>query len=192
MEYLKNVKFIKSVFNKKDIPQDGLPIIAMVGKSNVGKSSFINALANNKRIAKVGQTPGKTRCLNYFLVDDSFYIVDLPGYGYAEMSQAEKEKISLLTNQFLETNKNIQHVFALIDIRHTPTANDKGMYEWLLAKQIPFTLILNKADKLSKPKQEESIKDITKFLFAKEDMIPFSAESKINLDRIIQIIKGAI
>lgn len=189
MEYLKNVKFIKSVFNKQDLIRDDLPIIAMVGKSNVGKSSFINALTNNKNTAKVGQTPGKTKCLNFFLVNDEFYLVDLPGYGYSTMSEKEKENINKLTNYFLENNKNIKHIFSLIDIRHLPSKDDRAMYDWLVALDKDFTIILNKADKLSQAKIETSIKDITKALFAKDNMIPFSTETKLNLDKVLEIIK---
>ena len=189
MEYLKNVEFVKSVFNKQDLIRDDLPIIAMVGKSNVGKSSFINTLTNNKNTAKVGQTPGKTKCLNFFLVDKKFYLVDLPGYGYSTMSEKEKENINKLTNYFLENNKNIRHIFSLIDIRHLPSKDDRAMYDWLVALEKDFTIILNKADKLSNAKIEASIKDMTKALFAKETMIPFSAETKLNLDKVLDIIK---
>ena len=189
MEYLKNVEFVKSVFNKSDLIRDDLPIIAMVGKSNVGKSSFINTLTNNKNTAKVGQTPGKTKCLNFFLVDKKFYLVDLPGYGYSTMSEKEKENINKLTNYFLENNKNIRHIFSLIDIRHLPSKDDRAMYDWLVALEKDFTIILNKADKLSNAKIEASIKDMTKALFAKEEMIPFSAETKLNLDKVLDIIK---
>ena len=145
MEYLKNVKFVKSVFNKQDLIHDDLPIIAMVGKSNVGKSSFINALTNNKNTAKVGATPGKTKCLNFFLIDNKFYLVDLPGYGYSTMSEREKESINKLTNYFLETNTNIKHIFSLIDIRHLPSKDDRAMYDWLEARNKDFTVILNNA-----------------------------------------------
>ncbi len=189
MEYLKNVEFVKSVFNKSDLIRDDLPIIAMVGKSNVGKSSFINTLTNNKNTAKVGQTPGKTKCLNFFLVDKKFYLVDLPGYGYSTMSEKEKENINKLTNYFLENNKNIKHIFSLIDIRHLPSKDDRAMYDWLVALEKDFTIILNKADKLSNAKIEASMKDMTKALFAKETMIPFSAETKLNLDKVLDIIK---
>lgn len=189
MEYLKNVEFVKSVFNKGDLIRDDLPIIAMVGKSNVGKSSFINTLTNNKNTAKVGGTPGKTKCLNFFLVDKKFYLVDLPGYGYSTMSEKEKENINKLTNYFLENNKNIRHIFSLIDIRHLPSKDDRAMYDWLVALEKDFTIILNKADKLSNAKIEASMKDMTKALFAKETMIPFSAETKLNLDKVLDIIK---
>lgn len=192
MNYLKNVKFIRSVYDKKNLIDTNLPIICMVGKSNVGKSSFINCLTNNKNTAKVGQTPGKTKCLNFFLVDDKFYLVDLPGYGYSTMSQKEKENINKLTNYFLETNNNICHIFSLMDIRHMPSADDKNMYEWLVAHGMDFTIVLNKADKLPKSKIEQAKKDIEKYLFAKENLIPFSAETKLNLEEILDIIYSKI
>lgn len=192
MNYLKNVEFIRSAFNKSDLIQDNLPIIAMVGKSNVGKSSFINTLTNNKRTAKVGQTPGKTRSINYFLVDNKFYIVDLPGYGYSTMSEKEKMNINKLTNYFLETNKNIKHIFSLIDIRHLPSQDDRNMYDWLEAHEKDFTVILNKADKLSQSKIEKAIKDIEKALFSAHEMIPFSTENKLNLEKVLDIIESKI
>jgi len=188
MNYLKNVKFIKSAFSKKDIIQDDLPVILVAGKSNVGKSSFINSLCNNKNTAKVGSTPGKTRSINYFLVNDEFYIVDLPGYGYSTMSQKEKENINALTNYFLETNNNIKHIFHLVDIRHLPTSEDKQMYNWLEASEKEFTVVLNKADKLSSTKQLQAVKDIEKALFSAKELILFSSENKMNLDKILEII----
>ena len=192
MNYLKNVKFIRSAFKKDDLINDNLPIIAMVGKSNVGKSSFINTLTNNKRTAKVGQTPGKTKCINYFLIDDKFYLVDLPGYGYSTMSEKEKQNINKLTNYFLETNKNIKHIFSLIDIRHLPSTDDRNMYDWLEAHEKDFTVILNKADKLSNAKIEQAKKDIEKALFSAHEMIPFSTENKLNLDKVLEIIETSI
>jgi len=188
MNYLKNVKFIKSAYNKKDIIHDDLPVIAIAGKSNVGKSSFINSLCNNKSTAKVGSTPGKTRSINYFLVNNEFYIVDLPGYGYSTMSQKEKENINALTNYFLETNDNIEHIFLLVDCRHLPTAEDKQMYNWLEASEKEFSVVLNKADKLSSTKQNQAIKDIEKALFSAKELILFSSESKINLDKILDTV----
>lgn len=192
MEYLKNVKFIKSSFDKASLINDDLPVIAIAGKSNVGKSSYINSLCNNKSTAKVGATPGKTRSLNFFLVDNSFYIVDLPGYGYSTMSQKEKENINKLTNYFLERNKNIRHIFLLIDIRHMPTTEDRQMYDWLASSGIDFTVILNKADKLSKLKQDNAVKDIEKALFSDKNLIPFSSETKQNLETILGIIKDTV
>lgn len=192
MNYLKNVEFIRSAFSKKDLIESNLPIIAMVGKSNVGKSSFINTLTNNKRTAKVGQTPGKTRSINYFLVDKKFYLVDLPGYGYSTMSEKEKININNLTNYFLETNQNIRHIFALVDIRHLPSQDDRNMYDWLEAHEKDFSVILNKADKLSNSKIEQAEKDIAKALFSAHEMIPFSSENKLNLEKVLQIIESKV
>ena len=189
---LKNVKFETSVFKKDKILKTQLEQIVLVGKSNVGKSSFINSLANQKRLAKVGQTPGKTRSLNYYNVDNRFYLVDLPGYGYSTMSQAEKKSTSELINTYISNNPLIKHIFFLVDIRHKPTENDRIMYEWLLDKEIPFTIIATKADKIAKSKIPDYTLQITKTLFAKENIIAFSSENKINLEEIEKIINDNI
>jgi len=185
---LKNMKFETSVFSKDKILKTDLKQIVLVGKSNVGKSSFINSLANRKGLAKVGQTPGKTRSLNYYNVNDEFYLVDLPGYGYSTMSQAEKKSTSELINKYISNNELISHIFFLVDIRHKPTENDRIMYEWLLDKNIPFTIIATKADKIAKTKITDYLLQITKTLFAKENIIAFSSENKINLEEIEKII----
>ena len=190
MEYLRNAKFIKSVFKNSDIISDDLPIFVMVGKSNVGKSSFINTLTNNKKLAKVGSSPGKTRSINYFEIDNKFYLVDLPGYGFSKMSIKEKEAINKLTDYFLNSNINIRHIFFLIDIRHEPTVNDRNMYDWIASTSIPCTIIANKADKLSKSKVQESIRVIQKQLFADNDIIPFSSEHKIGVQDVLKIISS--
>lgn len=190
MEYLKNAKFVKSIFNNKDLLQDNLPTFVMVGKSNVGKSSFINTLTNNKKLAKVGSNPGKTRSINYFNINNEFYLVDLPGYGFSKMSLKEKENINKLTNNFLEKNLNIRHIFFLVDIRHDPTENDRAMYDWIASKEIPCTIIANKADKLSKAKAEEMLTKIRKKLFADNEIITFSSEHKIGVENILNILSS--
>jgi len=192
MEYLKNAKFVKSIFNNKDLLQDNLPTFVMVGKSNVGKSSFINTLTNNKKLAKVGSNPGKTRSINYFKINDEFYLVDLPGYGFSKMSLKEKENINKLTNNFLEKNLNIRHIFFLVDIRHEPTENDRVMYDWLASREIPCTIIANKADKLSKTKAEEMLTVIRKRLFADNEIIAFSSEHKIGVENVLKILSSYI
>lgn len=189
MEYLKNPEFIKSIFNSKDLISDNLPTFVMVGKSNVGKSSFINALANNKKLAKVGSSPGKTRSINYFKINNELYLVDLPGYGFSKMSLKEKENINKLTNSFLESNSNIRHIFFLVDIRHEPTENDRVMYDWIVSRQIPCTIIANKADKLSKTKVQEMLVIIRKRLFADTDIIAFSSETKTGVQEILDILQ---
>lgn len=190
MNCLKNAMFIKSIFNKRDLLHDNLPTFVMVGKSNVGKSSFINTLTNNKKLAKVGSSPGKTRSINYFKINNEIYLVDLPGYGYSKMSLKEKESINKLTNSFLENNINIRHIFFLVDIRHEPTENDRAMYDWIASKEIPCTIVANKADKLSKAKVQEMLSVIRKKLFADSEIIAFSSETKTGVDEILNIIEN--
>ena len=186
---LKNIKFETSVFSKSKILDTELKQIVMVGKSNVGKSSFINSLANQKRLAKVGQTPGKTRSLNYYNVDERFYIVDLPGYGYSKMPKDIQKNTDELINTYIHNNKNIAHIFFLIDIRHKPGENDRIMYEWLLEQNIDFTIIATKADKIAKTKIPDYLLDITKTLFAKEKIIATSSDNKLNVDIIEALIE---
>lgn len=181
---LKNVKFEASVYEFNKLIRTDKPQIVLVGKSNVGKSSFINAISNQKKLAKVGQTPGKTRSINYYNVNNEFYIVDLPGYGYSTMSEAEKNKINRLIDVYISKTPEIKHIYFLVDIRNNPSANDRQMYEWLLDKKIPFSIIATKADKVAKTKMEDYTKEITKQLFAKENITPFSADKKINIDVI--------
>jgi GTP-binding protein len=184
---IKNMTFETSVFSKDKLLNTDKIQIILVGKSNVGKSSFINSLANQKKLAKVGNTPGKTKCLNYYNVDDRFYIVDLPGYGYSTMSKTEKDNIAKLIDAYLSSN-NVTHIFFLMDIRHNATKDDRLMYEYLLSYNIPFTIIANKADKIAKTKVNDYVNNLTKTLFAKEEIIPFSSENKLNIDLIENII----
>lgn len=185
---LKNVKFETSVFSINNILKTELSQIVLVGKSNVGKSSFINSICGQKKLAKVGQTPGKTRSLNYYNVNNEFYLVDLPGYGYSKMSQKEKDNTNKLINKYIHNNSKIKHIFFLVDIRHKSTENDRIMYEWLLEQNIPFTIIATKADKIAKTKIDDYLLQITKTLFAKEKIIAFSSENKLNIEEIETII----
>lgn len=188
---LKNVTFETSVFSKDKIIITDKKQIVLVGKSNVGKSSFINALANQKHLAKVGNTPGKTKCLNYYNVNDEFYIVDLPGYGYSKMSQGEKLATTKLVDSYLASSM-VTHIFFLVDIRHKATNDDRIMYDYLVSYNIPFTIIANKADKIAKTKVDDHLLEITKSLFAKEAITPFSSETKLNLDLVIQNIESLV
>lgn len=192
MNILKNVVFKTSVYDKKNIPNEDKKEIVLVGKSNVGKSSFINALANQKKLARVGNSPGKTRCINYYDIDSVAYLVDLPGYGFSKMSKQEKEGINSLIDAFMNTSKNIKHIFILLDIRHKPTTEDKQMYEWILSMNIPFTIIANKADKIKKSEIEKNMLDITKTLFAKEKILEHSSENRLNTDDIVKMVEDVI
>ena len=189
---INNIKYETSAFLKKNILKTDKKQIVLVGKSNVGKSSFINSIANQKRLAKVGQTPGKTKSLNYYNVNNEYYIVDLPGYGYSTMTKQEKLKTSEMINEYIHNNPNIAHIFFLIDIRHKPTNDDRIMYDWLIEQNIPFTIIATKADKVAKTKIDEYLLQITKTLFSKENIIAFSSESKLNLDKIETLIKDNV
>lgn len=185
---LKNVRYQTSAFNIKQILDTDLKQIVLVGKSNVGKSSFINSIANNKSLAKVGQNPGKTKSINYYNVNKEFYLVDLPGYGYSKMTKTEKESTSKLINKYISNNKNITHIFFLVDIRHKPTENDRIMYDWLIDKDIPFTIVATKADKVAKSKIDTHTLEIAKTLFAKERIVAFSSSNKFNVEQIENII----
>ncbi len=189
---INNIKYETSAFSKKNILKTDKKQIVLVGKSNVGKSSFINSIANQKRLAKVGKTPGKTKSLNYYNVNNEYYIVDLPGYGYSTMTKQEKLKTSEMINEYIHNNPNIAHIFFLVDIRHKPTNDDRIMYDWLIEQNIPFTIIATKADKVAKTKIDEYLLQITKTLFSKENIIAFSSESKLNVDKIETLIKDNV
>lgn len=189
---INNIKYETSAFSKNNILKTDKKQIVLVGKSNVGKSSFINSIANQKRLAKVGQTPGKTKSLNYYNVNNEYYIVDLPGYGYSTMTKQEKLKTSEMINEYIHNNPNIAHIFFLVDIRHKPTNDDRIMYDWLIEQNIPFTIIATKADKVAKTKIDEYLLQITKTLFSKENIIAFSSESKLNIDKIETLIKDNV
>lgn len=189
---INNIKYETSAFSKKNILKTDKKQIVLVGKSNVGKSSFINSIANQKGLAKVGKTPGKTKSLNYYNVNNEYYIVDLPGYGYSTMTKQEKLKTSEMINEYVHNNPNIAHIFFLVDIRHKPTNDDRIMYDWLIEQNIPFTIIATKTDKVAKTKIDEYLLQITKTLFSKENIIAFSSESKLNLDKIETLIKDNV
>lgn len=189
---INNIKYETSAFSKKNILKTDKKQIVLVGKSNVGKSSFINSIANQKGLAKVGKTPGKTKSLNYYNVNNEYYIVDLPGYGYSTMTKQEKLKTSEMINEYIHNNPNITHIFFLVDIRHKPTNDDRIMYDWLIEQNIPFTIIATKADKVAKTKIDEYLLQITKTLFSKENIIAFSSESKLNVDKIETLIKDNV
>lgn len=150
--------------------------IAMVGKSNVGKSSLINSLCNNFKLARISSSPGKTRLINFFRINDAFHLVDLPGYGFAKAPKTEQEKWGRLMEGYLSSGL-LTHIFMLIDIRHAPTAEDKQMFEWILYYGVPFTLIATKSDKLARSKRQQAANAAAKLLGAPPYAIPYSAET---------------
>ena len=164
---------------KKQWPVDNLAEIAFVGRSNVGKSSFINSFLNRKNLAKTSSTPGKTRTINFYRINDKFRLVDLPGYGYAKVNKKEKEKWDKLINEYLYERENLKEVFLLVDIRHEPTKLDKQMYEWIIESGFTGFIIATKYDKISKGKLQHHIKAIRKTLDIKDEGLIF-AYSSIN------------
>ena len=174
---VKNATFITSAATAAQFITPDKPMIAVCGKSNVGKSSFINMLANRKKLAKTSSEPGRTRLVNYFDFGE-FILADLPGYGFARVSKGEKEKWAKTLDHFFKDKGNIAHVFMLVDSRHDPTADDVQMIEYLHYHTIPFTIVLTKADKLSKMKLKEHIKAIAADLYlAPANLIATSAET---------------
>jgi len=156
----KEIQFYKSVYELNSLPKSDLPQLILCGRSNVGKSSFINSVANRKDIAKTSSTPGKTRSINFYLADNRFFIVDLPGFGYAKTSQNEREKWGRLVSKYILESKNIRHAFHIIDARHNPSELDMQLNTWLKSALLDYTVILNKADKLNQSETHKSIVNI--------------------------------
>lgn len=184
---IKQAEFVTSVGAGSAYPPPERAEIAIVGKSNVGKSSLINHLCGNKKLAKTSQTPGKTRLINFFLLNRDFYLVDLPGYGFARASKTEQAGWGSLMEQYLSSGR-VQHLFLLIDIRHAPTAEDRQMFEWVLYYGLPFTLIATKADKIAKSKRRQAANQAAKLLGAPPAAIPYSSESGDGKEAVLEQI----
>jgi len=175
---LHNAEFIRSAASLNDCPKDRLPQIAFAGRSNVGKSSVINKLLLRKNFARVGEAPGKTTHINYFLIDKAMYLVDLPGYGYAKVPKAEKERWAKLIEAYFADPELITLGVLIVDARHKPTANDVTMAQYFQQTGKPYVVVANKLDKLKKSEIEPNLKTIREVLELEEEtpMIPFSAE----------------
>lgn len=184
-----NVEFLISAASTKDFPESRLPEIAFAGKSNVGKSSVINRLLNRKNFARVGEKPGKTIHVNYFIVDNSCYFVDLPGYGYAQVSQKEKERWGRLMEDYFAAGR-IDLGILIVDHRHAPTKNDITMARWFLDSDCPFVVVANKLDKVKKSQINETINVIREDLELPETcpVISFSAEKGNGKDDLMRYI----
>lgn len=176
------------------LPENIRPEVAFAGKSNVGKSSLINALMQRKALARTSAQPGKTQTINFYNVNDEIYFVDLPGYGYAKVSQTEKEKWGKMIEKYLHTSKQLKAVFLLIDIRHDPSANDVNMYEWMKYQGFAPIVIATKADKINRSQLPKQLKAVRTGLKMDKDgiLIPFSAETKAGRDEIYEIIDKII
>ncbi|MDM8526022.1 ribosome biogenesis GTP-binding protein YihA/YsxC [Desulfococcaceae bacterium HSG8] len=190
---IKSAEFVKSAVNPSHYPPAILPEIAFAGRSNVGKSSLINTLVNRKRLVKTGSTPGRTQLINFFLINDEFSFVDLPGYGYAKVPVSVKKKWGPMVETYLSTRITLKGVVLIMDIRRTPGHEELNFIDWLRHFSIPSILILTKADKLSKTKQAKQHISISNYLSAdKDDLILFSAKSRQGKDAVWNAVEEAI
>ena len=189
-----SVEFVTSAVRRSQYPTDKKPEFLLVGRSNVGKSSFINTLTNRKNLARISAIPGKTQTLNFYLINESFYLVDVPGYGFAKVSNVLKNKFGLIIEDYLKERDNLKRVFMLVDFRHKPTNDDVLMYNYLKYYHIPVTIVATKSDKVSKNSYEKNkriIKD-TLNLLEEDKLVLFSTVSKVGKqdihDEISEII----
>ncbi len=191
---IKDPKFEISAVSEKQYPKGDLPEIVLVGKSNVGKSSFINTMLNRKGLARTSNTPGKTRQINFYNIDNKFYFVDLPGYGFSKMSKQEQIKVGGFIEDYLIKSKNIKLIIFLIDIRHNPTADDKLMYDFIINQNLPCIIIANKADKIAVTKVDAQVTALANELNPLHDLtfLPFSSERKIYAERVWDSIESIL
>ncbi|HIY60421.1 MAG TPA: ribosome biogenesis GTP-binding protein YihA/YsxC [Candidatus Eisenbergiella pullistercoris] len=173
------------------LPENTLPEIAFAGKSNVGKSSLINGLMNRKSLARTSAQPGKTQTINFYNVNDAFYLVDLPGYGYARVSEEVKAKWGKMVERYLKQSRQLRAVFLLIDIRHEPSANDRQMYDWILSQGYHPIIIATKLDKLNRSQVPAAVKRVREGLKAEKGtvVLPFSALTKQGREEIYEVIE---
>jgi GTP-binding protein len=185
-----NAEYVRSAASRGDFLHDGRVQIAMAGRSNVGKSSVINRMVRRKNLARVGNSPGKTRQVNYFLIDGAFYLVDLPGYGYARVSQAEKERWGRLMESYF-ADHTLTLGLLIVDARHKPTADDCTMAQWFKESGCPFVVVANKLDKLKKSEIEPNLQRIRDTLELGEDtaLIPFSAEKGEGREELLALVE---
>ena len=179
---------------RSQYPTEELPEFLLVGRSNVGKSSFINTMLEKKNLARVSATPGKTQTLNFYLANNSFYLVDVPGYGYASVNKEQQRKFGLMIEEYLEKRTELKRVFMIIDFRLKPTENDVLMYQFLKYYDIPVTLILNKVDKVGTSKHDHNLKVIkeTMDLAVGDDFVLFSSVTKKGRAEVLKIIENLV
>jgi GTP-binding protein len=191
---IRKAEIIMTAVKKEQYPATVVPEIAFAGKSNVGKSSMINALLNRRSLARTSSQPGKTQTINFYNINDMLNFVDLPGYGYAKVSKTEKEKWSPMIDTYLHNRNQLREVFLLVDIRHEPSQNDIQMYGWIKGCGYKGYVIASKADKLSRSQQIKSIAVIKKTLEIKEDglIFPFSATSKAGVEEIWNLFENVL
>ena len=190
---IKKAKFLLSQSAYGSFPQQGMNEIAMAGKSNVGKSSLINSLTRNSKLARTSSEPGKTRLINYYAINEEFLLVDLPGYGFARAPKSEQDKWARMIEGYLTGSQNLKHVFHLVDIRHAPTREDQMMTEYLRHYEIPFTVIATKADKLSKAQRSRSIPVICRTLVVQPwEILTYSSEDLTGREALLEKIESIL
>lgn len=189
-----NVDIIISAVSSKQYPESNLPEIALSGRSNVGKSSFINTIVGRKSLARTSSKPGKTVTLNFFNIDDQFIFVDVPGYGYAKQSKKDREKWGKFIEEYITQREPLAAVIQLIDLRHPPTQDDVMMYNFLKYHQLPVLVVCTKMDKIPRSKVDKHIKIIKEMIdFDPNDVIlPFSSVDKKNMDKVLEVISHII
>ena len=189
---IKKVELEKVIGVTSKIPDMPYPEFAFAGKSNVGKSSLINALMNRKALARVSAQPGKTQTINYYIVNDKIYLVDLPGYGYTKVAVEVKAKWGKMVEKYLRQSKMLKYVFLLIDSRHKPSDNDIMMYEWIVSQGVTPIIVATKTDKLKRSQIKGQMELIMKTLnlTSKEQLLPFSSETKVGVNELWEIIEG--
>lgn len=187
---IRSTEITMSAVNKSQYPPEGIPEIALVGRSNVGKSSIVNTLLNRRNFARTSQTPGKTRTINFYLINEEFYFVDLPGYGYAKVAKSEKQKWGGIMERYLEDRDVLCSILLLIDIRHEPTEDDKLMYEWIKHYGYNCVVVATKSDKISRGQYQKHISIIRKKLqmAQEEKVIPVSSLKKTGVEELWQEI----
>lgn len=191
---IKNVELETVCGVTSKLPENQLPEVAFAGKSNVGKSSLINGLMNRKSLARTSAQPGKTQTINFYNINQLMYLVDLPGYGYAKVSESEKKKWGVMIENYLHSSQQLKAVFLLIDIRHDPSANDKNMYEWILYQGYEPIIIATKLDKIKRSQVQKQMKAIRVGLKVRPGtkIFPFSAETKQGREEIWEYIDSLV
>lgn len=190
---IRQAEFITSLADYGPFEGKGLPQIAVVGKSNVGKSTLINKLCNRNKLARTSSTPGKTRLINIFLLNEAFHLVDLPGYGFAKVDKKEKARWGKMMQDYFNQSEELKHVFCLVDIRHEPTEDDKTMNSFLRQMNIPFTVIATKADKISRGARSKNLAPICRALLVQPwEIICFSGENGTGRPELLERIEKVL
>lgn len=190
---IKQASFVTSLARYHEQPPIQLPQLAVVGKSNVGKSSLINSLCNRRKLCKTSATPGKTRLINVFLINEEFHLIDLPGYGFAKVDKAEKQRWGDMMDTYFQQSNHLMHVLHLVDIRHEPTQDDIAMNKYFRQMDIPFTIVATKADKISRAARMKHIAPICRALLVQPwEIIPYSSEDGFGRDKLLEVIEEVL